>query len=264
MAHGLSISKACSVMSISKTSYYYTPKLKQEDDSIKHYLLSLSVKHQRWGFDKMRDKSRLDKKGWNHKRIYRVYCELGLNLRIKPRKRLPKGEANSLVYPIRANICWSIDFMTDVLENGQRFRTFNVIDDFNREGLLIDVAFSFPSKSVVQSLKKLISNKGKPAQIRMDNGPEFISNEFKSWAKEQAIELLFIQPGKPAQNGFVERFNRTFRGDILDMYIFSSLPEVSELSKKWLDMYNNERPHESLKGLTPALFSQRIQARAAL
>ena len=245
------------MMSVSKTSYYYKPKLKHEDESIRRYLLALSVKHKRWGFEKMRAKSRLDNKTWNHKRVYRVYCELGLNLRIKPRKRLPKGEAKSLVYPIRANICWSIDFMTDVLESGQRFRTFNVIDDYNREGLLIDVAYSFPSQLVVNSLKKLIRNKGKPAQIRMDNGPEFISHELKKWAKEQEIELLYIQPGKPAQNAFIERFNRTFRGDILDMYLFNSLPEVDELLKKWLKMYNNERPHESLKGLPPTLFSQR-------
>jgi len=250
-------------MSISKTSYYYKPKLRQEDDKIKDYLLSLSIKHKRWGFDKMRDKSRLDNKGWNHKRIYRIYCELGLNIRIKPRKRLAKGEAKSLVYPIKPNLCWSIDFMTDVLESGQRFRTFNVIDDFNREGLLIDVAFSFPSKSVVHSLKKLIRDKGKPRQIRMDNGPEFISHELKKWAKAQGIELLYIQPGKPAQNAFIERFNRTFRGDILDMHLFNSLPEVDELSKKWLKMYNNERPHESLKGLTPALFSQRKHVEVA-
>ena len=132
------------MMSVSKTSYYYKPKLKHVDENIRRYLLALSVEHKRWGFEKMRAKSRLDSKAWNHKRIYRVYCDLGLNLRIKPRKRLPKGETESLVYPIKANLCWSIGFMTDVLEGGQRFRTFNVIDDYNREGLLIDVAYSFP------------------------------------------------------------------------------------------------------------------------
>lgn len=251
-------------MMLSKTAYYYKPKIKHQDEEIKKYLLAISAKYSRWGFEKMRDKARLDAKPWNHKRLYRVYCELGLNLRIKPKKRLAKGEAKALVYPIRPNICWSIDFMTDVLESGQRFRMFNVIDDFNREGLLAHPAYSFPSKSVIKCLNALIKLRGKPAQIRMDNGPEFSSNSFKAWAKEKGIALLFIQPGKPAQNGLIERFNRTFREDILDMYIFNSLPEVKHLSKQWLKAYNNERPHESLNGLTPTLFAaKRLRRKAA-
>ena len=259
----MSINKACKILSVSKTAYYYKPQLKHEDKVIKDYLLSLSVQHRRWGFDKMRQKARLDNKPWNHKRVYRVYCELGLNLRIKPRKRLPKGEAKSLVYPIKPNICWSMDFMTEVIESGQRFRTLNVIDDFNREGLLLSVAFSHPSKSVIFWLEKLIANKGKPMQIRMDNGPEFRSTEFRAWAEKKGVELLFIQPGKPAQNGFIERFNRTYREDILDMYMFGSLTEVREISKQWLKQYNNERPHESLNGLTPVLFANKQAYRAA-
>lgn len=242
-------------MCISKTAYYYKPLLKAEDEEIRRYLLALSKQHKRWGFGKMMDKARLDKKKWNHKRVYRVYCELALNLRIKPRKRLPKGEAKSLVYPIKRNICWSIDFMTDVLVTGKRFRTLNVIDDFNREGLMIQPAFSHTASNVIRHLNLLIAITGKPANIRVDNGPEFISAEFKKWAKLKGIEILFIQPGKPAQNGFIERFNRTFREDILDMHLFDSLTEVNRITKNWLFKYNNERPHESLNGLTPKLFA---------
>jgi putative transposase len=205
----------------------------------------------------MRQKAQLDKKPWNHKRLYRVYCELGLNLRIKPRKRLAKGEARALVYPIKPNVCWSMDFMTDVLETGQRFRTLNVIDDFNREGLLVKAKYSYPSKLVIHSLDKLIASRGKPRHIRVDNGPEFSSVEFKTWAKNKGIELLFIQPGKPAQNGLIERFNRTYREDILDMHLFSSLTEVKQLTEQWLKRYNQERPHQSLNGLTPVLFAKK-------
>ena len=245
------------MMSVSKTAYYYKAKLKPENEKIKSYLLSLINEHKRCGFNKMRQKALLDNKTWNHKRLYRVYCELGLNIRIKPRKRIPKREARSLAYPLRSNICWSMDFMTDVLETGQSFRTFNVIDDHNREGLLVNASFSHPSISVINCLEKAISTEGKPLQIRSDNGPEFASKEFKSWAQRNDIELLFIQPGKPAQNGFIERFNRTFREDILDMYLFSSLPEVQKLADEWLKRYNNDRPHESLNGLTPNLFKRR-------
>ena len=244
-------------MSLSKSSYYYRPKLKPEDKAIKQYLLMLSKQHKRWGFEKMLQKAKLDKKPWNHKRLYRVYCELNLNIRIKPRKRLPKGEARSLMYPITSNICWSMDFMTDVLDTGQRFRTLNIIDDFNREGLAIDIALSQPTDSVISVLKSVIAKRGKPRHIRSDNGPEFISSKFKRWAQLNDIELLYIQPGKPAQNGFIERFNRTYREDILDMYLFSSLTEARQITEAWLEKYNIARPHSSLNGLTPEMFKEK-------
>lgn len=116
-------------MSVSKTAYYYSPKKRVGDLEIECYLLALANAHKRWGFDKMMLKIKMDAKPWNHKRAYRIYCDLGLNIRIKPRKRIPKGDAKSLVQPIDTNICWSMDFMSDVLSSGQKFRTFNVIDD---------------------------------------------------------------------------------------------------------------------------------------
>ena len=204
-------------------------------------------------------KIRLDKKGWNHKRVYRVYCELGLNIRIKPRKRIPKGEAKMLIQPIAKNICWSIDFMSDALACGRRIRTLNVIDDYNREGLMIDPALSLPAKYVTSLLDQLADQRGYPEYIRVDNGPEYASSVFKDWASKHNILLNFIQPGKPAQNGFIERFNRTYREDVLDMNIFTNLQEVRRVTRDWLDDYNNERPHESLAGLPPAEFARRRQ-----
>lgn len=243
-------------MLISKTSYYYKPKKKLADDEIKAYLKGLSEAHKRWGFDKMKQKSKLDGKPWNHKRLYRIYCELKLNIRVKPRKRLPSGYAKPLIYPIKSNICWSIDFMTDVLVSDQKFRTLNVIDDFNREGLMIEPAYSLKSEVVTDLLDKIIKSKGKPHIIRSDNGPEFQASHFKKWAKKNGIKLLFIQPGKPAQNGFIERFNRSYREEILDMNLFYSLPEVAAITRLWLNEYNNVRPHHSLQGLTPKLFAK--------
>ena len=255
--HDLSVDRACRLMSISKTAYYYQPKKRDDDAEIIAYLTSLAETHKRWGFDKMLLKAKLDKQPWNHKRLYRIYCELGLNLRVKPRKRLPRGEAKSLVYPLQYNLCWSIDFMSDVLMGGRKFRTLNVIDDFNREALLIAPGHTLPSCVVTQHLDVLALARGYPNSIRVDNGPEFVSGKFKQWARDHRIELKYIQPGKPAQNGFIERFNRTYRTEVLDTNLFNNLTEVSEITAAWLKTYNEVRPHESLAGLPPMEFARR-------
>ena len=204
----------------------------------------------------MRLKAKADKKPWNHKRMYRVYCELKLNLRIKPRKRIPKGEAKMLIQPIAFNICWSMDFMTDVLSCGRKFRTFNVIDDYNREGICVAASFALPAKKVTLLLDEVAVKRGYPEMIRVDNGPEFRSEIFKTWASKHHILIQYIQPGKPAQNGLIERFNRTYREDILDMNLFDNLREVRLITQEWLNTYNGERPHESLAGLPPVQFAK--------
>lgn len=192
---------------------------------------------------------------WNHKRVYRVYCETGLNIRIKPKKRLLAREAVALVQPINSNICWSIDFMSDVLSNGRRFRTLNIIDDYNREALLIRPAMSLPAGYVTRLIDEVASVKGYPSIIRVDNGPEFISSVFKEWSNRNGVFIQYIQPGKPAQNGYIERFNRTYREDVLDMYIFESLNDVMRITTNWMISYNNERPHESLGNQSPKDFA---------
>lgn len=217
----------------------------------------LACDHKRWGFDKMMLKAKVDNKPWNHKRVYRIYCDLGLNIRVKPRKRIPKGEAKVLVQPIAPNICWSVDFMSDALVCGDKFRTFNVIDDYNRECLLIKPDNSLPSSKIIKLLDKIALTRGYPSMMRMDNGPEFRSALFRSWALKRKILIHYIQPGKPAQNGFIERFNRTYREEVLDMNLFSNLIEAREITIEWLKDYNNERPHESLDGLAPVDFAER-------
>jgi putative transposase len=145
--------------------------------------------------------------------------------------------------------------MSDSLSNGRTFRTLNVIDDFNRQALWIEVDTSLPAERVVIVLERLLLWRGIPKQIRMDNGPELISQRLESWAKEKQIELIHIQPGKPAQNAYIERFNRTFREDVLDAYLFSSLEEVRQIVEPWIEEYNVVRPHEALKGLSPHQFT---------
>ena len=250
------MNRACQLVSVSKTAYYYKPKKRAGDVEIESYLRSLAESHKRWGFDKMMLKAKSDKKPWNHKRVYRVYCELGLNIRVKPRKRIPKGEAKTLVQPLQPNICWSMDFMSDALSYGRKFRTFNVIDDYNRECLLIEPSFSLPAHKVIQLLDQLAIERGYPEMIRVDNGTEFTSTVFKDWTLQHQILVHYIQPGKPAQNGLVERFNRTYREDILDMNMFRNLQEVREITCEWLIVYNEVRPHESLAGLAPVQFAK--------
>jgi len=149
--------------------------------------------------------------GYNHKRVYRIYRELKLNLRIKPRQRLKRDRPDPLAVPRRINTVWSIDFMHDALANGTAFRTFNVLDDYNREGLGIEVDFGLPAPRITRVLDQIIEWRGKPQAIRSDNGSEMRSAEFQTWAQKRGIRLLFIQPGKPTQNACVERFNRAPR-----------------------------------------------------
>lgn len=193
---------------------------------------------------------------WNHKRIRRVYCELGLNLRKKPKKRLPAREVKALLQPLKPNYCWSMDFMSDALTTGQKFRTFNVIDDFNREVLGILVSKNLPASCIIRYLNFIAQFRGYPVIIRVDNGPEFIAKEFVMWAIKNHITIDYIQPGKPAQNAYIERFNRTYREDVLDIYLFETTGEVQNITDKWLADYNQNRPHESLKNLSPLEFSR--------
>mgnify|MGYP002776329879 FL=1 len=188
---------------------------------------------------------------WNHKRVHRVYCALKLNKRRKGKKRLPSRSPDPLNVPGAINLCWSIDFMSDALMCGRRFRTFNVVDDFNREVLAIEVDLSLPAQRVIRVLERIVAWRGLPAKLRMDNGPEFISVSLADWAEEHQIQLEFIKPGKPTQNSYVERFNRTYRTEVLDMYAFKTLNEVREITENWMREYNEERPHDSLNDLTP-------------
>ena len=248
--YGLSEHQACRILKLSRSAYRYQAK-RPDDGEISSLLLELAERKPRWGFRKMVDYLKNQGYVWNHKRIHRVYCELSLNLRVKPKKRLPTRTPQPLVQPEKANQSWSLDFMSDSLASGRAFRTLNILDDFNREALWIEIDTSLPAERVIRVLETLIDWRGCPAQIRMDNGPELISHRLKSWAEEHQILLAHIQPGKPAQNAYIERFNRTFREDVLDAYLFDSLNEVREITEQWLEEYNTIRPHEALQGLPP-------------
>lgn len=208
----ISIRIACAAIGISETCYRFQPKLNEENDLIADWLIRLTASQRNWGFGLCFLYLRNIKGfGWNHKRVYRIYRELELNLRIKPKKRLCREKPDALAVPVAVNQLWSMDFMHDRPSNGRSFRLFNVIDDFNREGLGIEVDFSLPTERVIRSLDQIIEWRGKPLQIRCDNGPEYISTKLAEWAFKRTIKLVYIQPGNPQQNAYVERYNRTVR-----------------------------------------------------
>jgi len=219
---------------------------------IADWLLRLTTTNSTWGFGLCFLYLR-NVKGfqWNHKRVYRIYRELELNLRIKPRRRVQRDYPGELSVPTAPNQVWSMDFMSDQLVDGRSFRAFNVMDDYNREGLGIEVDLSLPSARVVRALEQVIEWRGKPAAIRCDNGPEYISHTLIDWANEHHITLLYIQPGKPTQNAYIERFNRTARQEWLDMYQFTSITHAQLLATQWLWKYNNERPNMAIGGVPP-------------
>jgi len=249
---GVSIRLACNAFAVSETCYRYEAKCSAENDEIADWLIRLTAHQRNWGFGLCFLYLR-NVKGfaWNHKRVYRIYRELELNLRIKPKKRLQREKPEPLAVPMAINQVWSMDFMHDQLEDGRKLRLFNVIDDFNREGLGIEVDFSLPSARVIRTLEQIIEWRGKPGVIRCDNGPENVSGLIQAWADRQGIRLDYIQPGKPQQNAYVERFNRTVRYEWLSQYYWSNLDEIRLFATQWLYDYNHHRPHMALGGITP-------------
>lgn len=252
--HGISIRKACDVFRVSSSVLYYKKRSNNEDDQIREELLLLANQHQTWGFWLMRHRLKNLGFRWNHKRIYRIYTSMKLNLRSKRKKRLPARVKEPLLRPVYPNVTWSMDFMHDTLECGKKVRSLNIMDDFNLEILQISIDSSLPSYKVISGLEQLIEWRGKPEKIRVDNGPEFIAQKMKDWCTRAGIELQFIQPGKPTQNSLIERFNRTFRTEFLDAFLFENLKQMKNYAEVWMWKYNNERPHSALQYLTPRDF----------
>jgi len=250
----ISIGRACRLTGLHRSMWYY--QTKRDDSEVIDKLNELAEKLPARGFDEYYGRIRNEGLIWNRKRVLRVYRTLKLNLRRKRKRRLPARIKEPLMQPLGINHTWSMDFMSDSLVYGRRFRVLNVIDDFNREALAIEPDFSLSGERVIRVLKEVIFMRGKPREIRVDNGPEFISNALQNWATDNNIKMKYIQPGSPTQNAYIERFNRYFREDVLDAYLFNDLSEVRRLAWEWMDDYNTAHPHKSLGGISPQKYAE--------
>ena len=250
LEHGVSERQACVAIDLPRSTYQYTHKCK-DDNKVIELLTTLVEKHPSIGFWMSFYRIRNMGYQWNHKRVYRVYTAMQLNIRRRAKKRIPARVKQALMQPKIPNQVWSLDFMADSLWDGRKYRILNILDDYNREVLAIDSDTSIPALRVIRILDQLKQVRGVPEMIRVDNGPEFISQKLDYWCKDNKVHLIFIQPGKPMQNGYIERFNGTIRKELLNAYVFRSLTEVREKVKEWMDDYNQFRPHKALGYKSP-------------
>jgi putative transposase len=230
--HQLSIQRACRVVRLSRTAYYQPPlPASRRDAAVIAALTDAVARYPRWGFWKLFDRLRVEGRPWNHKHVHRVYCALRLNLPRRTTRRVPRRIRQPLTAPPVLNQTWALDFMTETLYDGRRVRLLTIIDEGNREALEIAMGMSLPSRRVVRILNERCA--------------------------EHGVATHYIQPGKPDQNAYIERFNRSYRTEVLNAHLFESIAELRALTDAWLRVYNGERPHDSLARLPPLTFLPR-------
>ena len=255
----ISSKRACAVVLLSRSVYYYEPH-RREDRPLRARIREIAQTRIRYGH--WRIYALLRREGWqdNHKRVYRIYKEEGLNLRSK-RPRRNKSAAHRMERPDVSNLyqCCSMDFVSDQLFDGRKFRALTLVDNYSRQCLFIKVGQSLKGTDVVAALEELKQTKGIIAQrLQTDNGSEFISKELDKWAYENNVTMDYSRPGKPTDNPFAESFNGSFRDECLNAHWFLSLEDAAEKIETWREEYNEYRPHSSLNDLTPAEFARRI------
>ncbi len=244
---------------MARSAYYHIPvDCQVRDAEVIDALNELVDVHPRWGVWKYIARLQAVGHSWNHKRIDRIYRQLGLNQPRRTKRRVPTRPAIPVFVPEAPSEVWSADFMSDALYRGTRFRTFNIIDDFNREVLAIEVDTSLRAERVIRVLDRLKADRELPHMIRVDNGPEFLSQQLREWGKANRVLIYHIQPGRPTQNAFIERFNRTYRNEVLNLYLFRSLEQVREITAEWIAVYNEQRPHVSLQGAAPCMYPKPV------
>ena len=256
--HGISERRACRLTSYSRSSFRRKSLRQEADKQLRERLLELASERARFGYRRLH--VMLQREGWqiNRKRVYRVYREPGLAVRRKKRKRVAQANRQPRVVPIAANIQWSMDFMRDTLApSGRSFRTLNVVDDATRECLAIEVYTSLSGARAGRVLDVIARRRGSyPSRLILDNGPECTSKALDLWAYERGVELVFIRPGKPIENCFVESFNGRFRDECLNLHWFRSLRHARRRIEAWCRDYNRVRPHGSLGYRTPREFAR--------
>ena len=259
---GVSQRQACSLAGLSRSTCRYRSR-RPGDDEVREKLRDLAHRRPRFGYRRLGIFLRREGYRINHKKLLRLYRSEGLVLpRKRPKKRLWQ-RPKPLLPAIRPNERWSMDFVQDRLQSGRRFRILTIVDDYTREWKAVIVDTSIGGVRVVRLLEELRETTGLPTAIVLDNGPEFTSRAFLSWAEQREIDLRFIQPGKPTQNAFVESFNGKFREECLDTHWFTTLDDARRAIEAWRADYNDVRPHSSLEDKTPSEFAAAYREAAA-
>jgi len=252
--HGLSQRSATRLLGVDRSAVRY--RKKRKDDAADRALLrALAAERRRFGYRRLRAMAKRRGRHMNLKKVYRLYCEEGLAVRRRRGRKRALGTRAPLQKACRPNQIWVLDFVSDVLQSGRRFRAFNVEDQLTRMGLGVEVDTSLPGSRVVRVLDRIAAEHGKPEMIVSDNGTELTSNAMLKWAEENGIAWHYIAPGKPQQNGFMESFNGKLRDECLNEHVFSSLAEARRIIEAWRIDYNTARPHSSLGYLTPEEFA---------
>lgn len=260
-AFGLSERRACRVVGLCRATARYEGTRVDPPELVKD-LLKLAADKPRYGYRFLHRKLRRKGHRYNHKRIYRLYREHKLGLRTRRRTRSASSPREVPARPTAPGQQWAMDFVSDHLASGRRFRALTVVDEFSRwsPGILVETSIS--GEQVARFLDELAATKGLPERIVVDNGPEFISNALDKWAYERGVKLHFIKPGTPTQNAFIESFNGSFRNECLNANWFDSLDHAREVIEEWRVDYNSDRPHSSLGGLTPIEYESQHQTPA--
>lgn len=255
----LSERRACGLLGISRSVARYESD-RPGDIPLRQRLRELAERYPRYGYLMLHALLKTEGLVMNAKKTYRLYREESLQVRSKKRKRLPKRPRQPIELPTAPNQRWSLDFVSDQLSSGRRFRVLNIVDDFSREcpGQLIDVSIS--GTRLARFLDELAALRGLPGEIVLDNGPELTSKAMFLWSQKTGVKLNFIQPGKPIQNAFVESFNGRFRDTCLNEYWFTSLDDARRTINEWRHHYNEVRPHSALGYIPPASFARRAKA----
>jgi putative transposase len=253
--YDLSQRRACGLIRMSRSSFEYR-SCRPADGEFRDKLRDLAGKRPRYGYRRLHELMRRDGVEVNHKRLYRIYREEQLAVRRRRRKRIAASARPQMPVPSRVNERWSMDFMADTLATGRSFRTLNIVDDFSRECLVIEVDTSLPGLRVARVLDRIAARRGLPQGIVVDNGPEFCSRALDAWAYQRGVKLHFIRPGKPVENAFIESFNGKFRDECLNEHWFTGLMDARFTIENWRRDYNQVRPHSSLGGKTPEEFAR--------
>jgi len=259
-----SIRRSCRVLGFRRQTYYRRKqghRPEQADDELAELLHQITKRFVAWGFNKVFHYIRNQGHVINHKRVYRIWKREGLHLRLPPKRSRIYRKYQRLLSPDSINEGWAVDFVSDwvVGPNQKQVRIVNLMDEGSRRALWTEAHHRISAKKLVTILDQVVDYRGKPAYIRCDNGPEFISQKLEIWAGKNQIELRFIQPGKPSQNGLIERLNKTLRAECLNLCWFTSMEELNEEIQNWSQTYNYERPHEHLDNITPDQFEAQNQ-----